>query len=149
MVGHRGAAGAATRAVRQNYLPLKNAHGPCGANCLGRIDFFSPRGRVLISVSTLDCLPQPATSRPRLVAMIPTLVRRAAAAVKPPPVAPANLYKTKKVWPPDFSKLSPQEQFRFEKRYKRRVKHISARPRWNKMVKLAQLFSITGQLKCR
>ncbi len=81
--------------------------------------------------------------------MIPTLIRRAAAAVKPPPAAQANLYRTKKVWPPDFSKLSAQEQFRFEKRYKRRVKHISARPRWNKMVKLAQLFSITGRSKCQ
>ncbi|KAK3683364.1 hypothetical protein B0T22DRAFT_246394 [Podospora appendiculata] len=52
-------------------------------------------------------------------------------------------YRLKKVWPPELHKLSAQEQLRFEKRYKRRVQHITARPRWNKMVGLAQLFTIS------
>lgn len=57
-------------------------------------------------------------------------------------------YKPKKVWPPDFSKLSEKEQFRFERRYKRRVKLATARPRWDKYVRLAQLFSVTCKLEC-
>ncbi|OTB04879.1 hypothetical protein M426DRAFT_320460, partial [Hypoxylon sp. CI-4A] len=52
-------------------------------------------------------------------------------------------YKPKKIWPPDFSKLSEKEQFRFERRYKRRVKLATARPRWDKAVRLAQLSSVT------
>ncbi|KAL1900908.1 hypothetical protein Sste5346_001969 [Sporothrix stenoceras] len=59
------------------------------------------------------------------------------------PSLPQQKYKNKKVWPPDFTRLSPQEQLRFEKRYKRRVALASARPRWVKFVKLVQLFSIT------
>lgn len=59
------------------------------------------------------------------------------------PPLPQQKYKNKKVWPPDFTRLSPQEQLRFEKRYKRRVALASARPRWVKFVKLVQLFSVT------
>lgn len=51
--------------------------------------------------------------------------------------------KLKKVWPPDFSKLSEKEKFRFERRYKRRVKLASARPRWDKFMRLVQLVSVT------
>ncbi|KAH6656277.1 hypothetical protein BKA67DRAFT_654624 [Truncatella angustata] len=87
--------------------------------------------------------------------MIPTLVRRAAAESLPPHLKNAprtsldrvynnSRYKPKKVWPPDFSKLSQKEQFRFEKKYKRRVVLATARPRWDKYVKMAQLFSVTG-----
>ncbi|KAI1139629.1 hypothetical protein F5Y05DRAFT_328820 [Hypoxylon sp. FL0543] len=88
--------------------------------------------------------------------MLPTLVRRMAEM----PIAPKlrnttmtpltgvydSRYKPKKVWPPDFSKLSEKEQFRFERRYKRRVKLATARPRWDKFVRLAQLFSVTSVL---
>ncbi|KAI0102432.1 hypothetical protein GGR51DRAFT_562605 [Nemania sp. FL0031] len=85
--------------------------------------------------------------------MFPTLVRRL---VTSQPIVPLKLrkatraapsavyrYKPKKVWPPDFSKLTQKEQFRFEKRYKRRVKLATARPRWDKFVRLAQLGSVT------
>lgn len=86
-----------------------------------------------------------------------TLIRRLASpfragATSPPASAPKlspeNIYslsqhKPKKVWPPDFSKLSTKEQFRFERRYKRRVKLATARPRWDKYVRLAQLFSVS------
>ena len=86
--------------------------------------------------------------------MFSTLVRRAAPSPIPPRLrnaAAASLpgiysrYKPKKVWPPDFSKLSAKEQFRFERRYKRRVKLATARPRWDKYVRLAQLCSVTGR----
>ncbi|KAI0846634.1 hypothetical protein F5Y00DRAFT_243641 [Daldinia vernicosa] len=86
--------------------------------------------------------------------MFATLVRRMAGGPIPPglrsatrtPLAEAYIspYKPKKIWPPDFSKLSQKEQFRFERRYKRRVKLATARPRWDKFVKLAQLFSVTS-----
>ncbi|KAK3320546.1 hypothetical protein B0T19DRAFT_429857 [Cercophora scortea] len=90
--------------------------------------------------------------------MFPTLMRRMAQAAKSDlassvssassssaTTAPANgyTYRLKKVWPPEFHKLSPQAQLRFEKRFKRRVQHIGRRPRWNKMVQLAQFFTIT------
>ncbi|KAI1095313.1 hypothetical protein F5B19DRAFT_339410 [Rostrohypoxylon terebratum] len=55
-------------------------------------------------------------------------------------------YKLKKVWPPDFSKLSPKDQFRFERRYKRRLRLAAVRPRWDKFIKLAQLFSMVSVL---
>ncbi|KAH7040599.1 uncharacterized protein B0I36DRAFT_311070 [Microdochium trichocladiopsis] len=84
-----------------------------------------------------------------------TLVRRLAslrggpgpAPASAPKLSPENIYssqyKPKKVWPPDFSKLSEKEQFRFERRYQRRVKLATARPRWDKYVRLAQLFSVS------
>ncbi len=48
-----------------------------------------------------------------------------------------NPYKAQKQWPPDFSKLHPKHQFRFERKYRRRSKLKWARPRWVKGVKLA------------
>ncbi|RKU44752.1 hypothetical protein DL546_005550 [Coniochaeta pulveracea] len=56
---------------------------------------------------------------------------------------PKLLFKPKKVWPPDFKSMSPQEQLRLEKKYKRRAALATARPRWDKFIRLAQLFSVT------
>lgn len=56
---------------------------------------------------------------------------------------PTLLFKAKKVWPPDFKSMSPQEQLRLEKKYKRRAALATARPRWDKFIRLAQLFSVT------
>lgn len=77
--------------------------------------------------------------------MLPTVLRRAAAASKTPVPAFATAYPTKKVWPPDFKRLTPQEQLRFEKKYKRRVLLAGRRPRFDKAVKLAQLATIVGE----
>lgn len=89
-----------------------------------------------------------------LPTMFPTLIRRMAgrpnpsifrnATVTPTPESYISPYKPKKVWPPDFSRLSEKEQFRFERRYKRRLLLATARPRWDKYVRLAQLFSVTS-----
>lgn len=97
--------------------------------------------------SRLQCIRRPH------VTMLPTLARRMAqAAGKATTTNTATASsassisspsRLKKVWPPDFSKLSKQEQLHFEKRYKRRVSHIAQRPRWNKMIQLAQLTTIT------
>lgn len=73
--------------------------------------------------------------------MLPTLVRRTAQ--KGLPYALTNPYKAKRLWPPDFSKLPPKHQFRFERTYKRRSKLKWARPRWTKFVKLMQFSSIS------
>lgn len=91
--------------------------------------------------------------------MFATLLRRSATessasrlrlnATEMPSIAIYNnsRYKPRKIWPPDFSKLSQREQFRYEKKYKRRVKLATARPRWNKYVKIAQLFSVSGKVQ--
>jgi hypothetical protein len=57
---------------------------------------------------------------------------------------PVYKYKLKKVWPPDIKTMTPQQQLRFEKKYKRRVRLATNRPRWDKFVRLAQLFTSTG-----
>jgi hypothetical protein len=82
----------------------------------------------------------------RYIVMLPTLIRRSEPGVEETKPKKIFNYKLKAEWPPDFSKLSPQEKFRYEKRYKRRVHHLSVRPRWNKMVKLVQLGTITSSL---
>ncbi|KAI1210751.1 uncharacterized protein F4807DRAFT_459589 [Annulohypoxylon truncatum] len=86
--------------------------------------------------------------------MFPTLVRRTAERLTSSMLrnttsttstaALTGPYKLKKVWPPDFSKLSEKDQFRFERRYKRRLRLATARPRWEKFIKLAQLFSMVS-----
>ncbi|KXH36467.1 hypothetical protein CSIM01_04982 [Colletotrichum simmondsii] len=78
--------------------------------------------------------------------MLPTIVRRAAEAAGSKFTVFTNPYRTKKVWPPNFTNLSPQSQLRFEKKYKRRLALVYARPRWNKAVKLAQLATVIGFL---
>ncbi|KIH93514.1 hypothetical protein SPBR_04423 [Sporothrix brasiliensis 5110] len=116
-----------------------------------------PQSGSLAARSALCPSLRPAQLRPtaRTVRTVPTALalRRASTYRNPndsslddddvrPPLAQQK-YKNKKVWPPDFTRLSPQEQLRFEKRFKRRVALASARPRWVKFIKLAQLFSVT------
>lgn len=82
--------------------------------------------------------------------MLPTLIRRTVQ--KAPPVNKAQiqmmmeLHPARKIWPPDFKKLTSEEQLRLEKKYKRRLARAMARPRWEKFVKLAQLFTLTSRL---
>jgi hypothetical protein len=56
-----------------------------------------------------------------------------------------NPHRARKIWPPDFSKLNPQQQLRFEKKYKRRLFNATRAPRWDKAVKYAQLATIAGR----
>lgn len=87
----------------------------------------------------------------QIIAMFPTLSRRLAAASKEPLLRRAplsvvnNPYKARKVWPPDFKQLNPQQQLRFEKKYKRRILLANYSPRWVKGVKFAQLVTIVGK----
>ncbi|KAL2293431.1 hypothetical protein FJTKL_05338 [Diaporthe vaccinii] len=80
--------------------------------------------------------------------MFSTLARRAAQGTKPPSSPEyirkmRELYPPKKVWPPDFKRLSPQEQLKFEKKFKRRLAIKAERPQWDKLIKLVQLFTVT------
>ncbi|KAI5815734.1 hypothetical protein BZA77DRAFT_314930 [Pyronema omphalodes] len=52
-------------------------------------------------------------------------------------------YKARRPWPPDFSLLSKQDQFRLERRYRRRTALKYARPGFTKGVKIAQWTSIS------
>ncbi|ELR07699.1 hypothetical protein VC83_03747 [Pseudogymnoascus destructans] len=61
---------------------------------------------------------------------------------KGPTYIDTNVYRAKRLWPPDFEKLSTKHQFRLERRYRRRSKLKWARPKWTKAVKIAQLGSI-------
>jgi hypothetical protein len=72
--------------------------------------------------------------------MFATLVRRTAQ--ESTPFIYRNQYKAQRLWPPDFTKISPKHQFRLERKYKRRAKLKWARPRWTKAVKLVQMGSI-------
>ncbi|KAK2071357.1 hypothetical protein P8C59_005786 [Phyllachora maydis] len=77
--------------------------------------------------------------------MLPTLARRLAlTAIRAQLPQAVKATKLKKVWPPDFTQLSAQEQLRFEKRYKRRMRLATQRPLWDKSVRLLQLFSVTA-----
>jgi hypothetical protein len=77
--------------------------------------------------------------------MLPSLIRRSAQ--QAPQVIPYNVhlnpYRAKRLWPPDFAKLSPKQQFRLERKYKRRAKLKWARPRWTKFTKIVQMSAIT------
>ncbi len=75
--------------------------------------------------------------------MFPTLIRRVAETSRSQLTRGASPFKLKKVWPPDFTQLSHSDQLRFEKRYKRRLRLMGARPRWNQILRLTQLFSVT------
>ena len=55
-----------------------------------------------------------------------------------------NPYRAQKVWPPDFSKLRPKQQFRLERKYRRRSKLKYIRPGWIKGVTLATWGTIAG-----
>lgn len=55
-----------------------------------------------------------------------------------------NPYRARKVWPPDFSQLTPQQQLRLEKKHKRRVALAGYSPKWDKGVRLVRALSIIG-----
>ncbi|KAG5299514.1 hypothetical protein I7I50_07058 [Histoplasma capsulatum G186AR] len=53
-----------------------------------------------------------------------------------------NPHRAKRIWPPDVSKLSQKQQFRLERKYRRRAKLKWARPTWTKWTKLVQWAAI-------
>lgn len=57
-----------------------------------------------------------------------------------------NPYKAQKEWPPDFRKLSPKYQLRFERRYRRRTKLKGTKPSWNRNLGLFAAGTSLGSL---
>ncbi|KAI9885247.1 MAG: cytosolic leucyl tRNA synthetase [Watsoniomyces obsoletus] len=78
--------------------------------------------------------------------MFPSRFRQLAATLQPHRDASTSIFKAKKQWPPDFSKLAPKHQLRLERRYKRRTKLKWMRPGWVKAMTLAQWGSIAVAL---
>lgn len=88
--------------------------------------------------------------------MFPTLLRRMAKEPlkeglenitrRVPLTIANNTYRARKVWPPDFKGLTPQQQLRFEKKWKRRLGLASHSPKWIKGLKYAQLLTVTSEL---
>ena len=63
-----------------------------------------------------------------------------------PLTAKNNPYKAKKIWPPDFEKVAPKHQFRFERKYRRRAKMKYTHEKWNDGVKIFTWVGVTGML---
>lgn len=60
---------------------------------------------------------------------------------KPPPPPfdfTRNRYLAKKTWPPNLRNLTEKQQFRFERKYKRRLLLKSWKPQWQKWTKVIQ-----------
>jgi hypothetical protein len=49
-----------------------------------------------------------------------------------------NRFPMRKKWPPNLRALTERQQFRFERKFKRRIREKSIRPQWNKWVKIVQ-----------
>jgi hypothetical protein len=45
-----------------------------------------------------------------------------------------NRFPAKKKWPPNLHELTDKQNFRFERKYKRRIKLKAIRPEWNRKV---------------
>jgi hypothetical protein len=54
-----------------------------------------------------------------------------------------NRFRARKNWPPNLRELTERQQFRFERKFKRRIKLKSARPVWNKWIGIVQWSSIS------
>jgi hypothetical protein len=49
-----------------------------------------------------------------------------------------NRFPMRKKWPPSFREMTERQQFRFERKFKRRIKMKASRPMWNKWVGVVQ-----------
>jgi hypothetical protein len=58
--------------------------------------------------------------------------------VLPPFNHARNRFRAKKIWPPNLHEMTEKQQFRFERKFKRRTKLKSIKPMWNKWTKIVQ-----------
>ncbi|KAF2847129.1 hypothetical protein T440DRAFT_521123 [Plenodomus tracheiphilus IPT5] len=49
-----------------------------------------------------------------------------------------NRFRVKKTWPPNLRELTEKQQFRFERKFKRRIKAKSIKPQWDRWTKIVQ-----------
>jgi hypothetical protein len=54
-----------------------------------------------------------------------------------------NRYPAKKKWPPNLRELTDKQNYRFERKFKRRVTLKSVRPQWNRWTKIVQWSTIS------
>jgi hypothetical protein len=47
-----------------------------------------------------------------------------------------NRFPMRKKWPPAFRNMTEKQQFRFERKFKRRIRDKAVRPEWNNKVKI-------------
>ena len=82
--------------------------------------------------------------------MFRTTLRRLADApqytprIRGPLTAENNPYKARKVWPPDFDNVPHKHQFRFERKYRRRLKIKTTSESWNRGVKVFTWTGVAG-----
>ncbi|KAF2016897.1 hypothetical protein BU24DRAFT_419944 [Aaosphaeria arxii CBS 175.79] len=72
------------------------------------------------------------------------LLGRAPKNTLPPFDFKRNRYPAIKKWPPNLRELTEKQQFRFERKFKRRLRLKSIKPTWNKWVKIVQWSLIGG-----
>ncbi|KAF2470732.1 uncharacterized protein BDR25DRAFT_261892, partial [Lindgomyces ingoldianus] len=73
-----------------------------------------------------------------MLSILKRIFRRGPAVEIPPFNFARNRFPAKKKWPPNVRELSAKQQFRFERKYKRRALLKSIRPVWDKSLALVQ-----------
>ncbi|KAH7117084.1 hypothetical protein B0J11DRAFT_108833 [Dendryphion nanum] len=73
-----------------------------------------------------------------MLRLIQRLLGRAPKSQLPPFNFARNRFRAKKIWPPNLRELTEKQQFRFERKFKRRLRLKSIRPTWNKWTKIIQ-----------
>ncbi|KAF2446794.1 hypothetical protein P171DRAFT_334156, partial [Karstenula rhodostoma CBS 690.94] len=70
--------------------------------------------------------------------LLARLLGRAPKSDLPPFNFALNRHKAKKHWPPNLRVLTEKQQFRFERKFKRRLRLKSIKPQWQKWTKIVQ-----------
>ncbi|KAK2746575.1 hypothetical protein FQN55_005563 [Onygenales sp. PD_40] len=121
-------------ATKRQVLPASSAQSPASlSHALQKYQFSTSISRSSTS-NTVSTPPTTSSTPPS------TTPENDTSAAPTPETANVytNPYRAKRTWPPDMSKLSPKQQFRIERKYRRRAKLKWARPQWAKWTKLVQ-----------
>jgi hypothetical protein len=78
-----------------------------------------------------------------MLQLLARLLGRAPKSELPPFNFTRNRYRAKKHWPPNLRELTEKQQFRFERKFKRRLRLKSIKPQWQKWTKIVQ-WSLIG-----
>ncbi|KAF1977678.1 hypothetical protein BU23DRAFT_550356 [Bimuria novae-zelandiae CBS 107.79] len=73
-----------------------------------------------------------------MIQLLARLFGRASKSDLPPFDFARNRFKAKKQWPPNLKELTEKQQFRFERKFKRRLRLKSIKPQWQKWTKIVQ-----------
>lgn len=73
-----------------------------------------------------------------MIQLLARLLGRAPRAELPPFNFATNRFKAKKHWPPNLQELTEKQQFRFERKFKRRLRLKSIKPQWQRWTKIVQ-----------